>query len=178
MIWRKPNALPQNHNRYEPEFEYMFVFSKGKPKTFDGIRVPCLGAGSEEDWGRRADGEQVGEIGDVYARRARDDAEPRTTKADKLHGNVFEYPVGGNGPGRTWRHPAPFPYALARDHIVTWSREGDAVLDCFCGSGTTLEAARNLNRSFVGIELSERYAKMSAKRVGCEAIDVPSADIS
>jgi site-specific DNA-methyltransferase (adenine-specific) len=51
MIYRKENYTPLTHNRYEQEWEYMFCFSKGKPKTFNPIKVPCKYAG-QKTWGQ------------------------------------------------------------------------------------------------------------------------------
>ena len=45
MIWEKTNPIPLTHNRYEQHFEYMFVFSKGSPKTFNPIKIPCATKG-------------------------------------------------------------------------------------------------------------------------------------
>lgn len=65
-------------------------------------------------------------------------------------------------------HPAPFPLKLAQDHILSWSNQGDTVLDCFMGSGTTGVACKNLNRRFIGIELDEVYYQIAKKRIeGC-----------
>lgn len=62
---------------------------------------------------------------------------------------------------RRWRgstgHPAVFPETLARDHIISWSGEGDTVLDPFMGSGTTGVACVNAGRKFTGIELDQGY---------------------
>jgi len=62
-------------------------------------------------------------------------------------------------------HPAPFPEALANDHIISWSNEGDTVLDPFMGSGTTGVVCANLGRDFIGIELDEEYFKIAEKRI-------------
>ena len=50
MIFEKANPIPQNHNRYEQCFEYMIVFSKGKPSTFNPIKVPTKNAGKVFNW--------------------------------------------------------------------------------------------------------------------------------
>ena len=63
-------------------------------------------------------------------------------------------------------HPAPFPEQLAHDHIISWSNEGDTVLDCFMGSGTTGLAAKNLNRKFIGIEKEVKYYEIACQRCG------------
>ena len=48
---------------------------------------------------------------------------------------------------------------------MTWSNEGDTVLDCFMGSGTTGVACKNLNRNFIGIEKDETYFKIAQDRI-------------
>ena len=63
-------------------------------------------------------------------------------------------------------HPAPFPEALAHDHILSWSNEGDTVLDCFCGSGTTPKMAKLSNRHYIGIETSAEYVSIANQRIG------------
>jgi len=62
-------------------------------------------------------------------------------------------------------HPAPFPEQLAHDHIVSWSNEGNTVLDCFLGSGTTGKMANQLNRKFIGIEISQEYLEIAKGRI-------------
>ena len=64
-----------------------------------------------------------------------------------------------------FQHPAIFPEALARDHIISWSNPGDIVLDPFCGSGTTTKMAKTLSRHFVGFDISEEYVTLAKKRV-------------
>jgi site-specific DNA-methyltransferase (adenine-specific) len=58
-----------------------------------------------------------------------------------------------------------FPEALARDHIRSWSNEGDIVLDPFMGSGTTAKVARALNRHYIGFEISQEYVDLANKRL-------------
>lgn len=52
MIYQKLNYVPLTHARYEQSFEYMFVFSKDKPETFNPIMIPCKGAGKLEKYGQ------------------------------------------------------------------------------------------------------------------------------
>jgi site-specific DNA-methyltransferase (adenine-specific) len=77
--------------------------------------------------------------------------------------NIWSYGVGGVQ--ELGDHPAVFPEALAHDHILSWSNEGDVVLDCFAGSGTTLRAAKMLNRRWIGIEISPEYVAIAQKRI-------------
>jgi len=155
MIFAKRNPIPLTHNRYEQYFEYMFVFSKGKPKVFHPIMIPCETAGS------RTHRRNAGRVEEA-ATRNRD--EVTVTKMMKQKGNIWEYLVGSKK-GETGNHPAPFPEQLANDHIVSWSNEGDTVLDCFMGSGTTGKMAVVNGRNFIGIELDDKYFEIAKRRI-------------
>ena len=155
MIYRKKNPIPQNHNRYEQCFEYMFVLSKGKPKTFNAIRTPTKNVGKSFDWGNRKT-----KMDDNQCRRHRD-SEIIEVNATKIHDNIFEYSIGGGKTG----HPAVFPEQLAEDHIISWSNKEDLVFDPFMGSGTTGKMALLNNRNFIGIELDEEYFNIAKERI-------------
>ena len=130
MIYQKQNYTPLTHNRYEQSFEYMFCFSKGKPKTFNPIRVPCKNAGKLEKYG----GDRRPTFGKNHAMRQYEAV--KETNSDKIAPNIFCYSCGASKTG----HPAPFPEQLATDQILTWSNEGDLVYDPFMGSGTVAKA--------------------------------------
>lgn len=68
-------------------------------------------------------------------------------------------------PERKNKHPAPFPALLAEICILATTDSGDIVLDPFAGSGTTLIAAANLQRSFIGFDLSNKYQQMFYDRL-------------
>jgi len=154
MIYQKNSYMPLTHNRYEQAFEYMFVFSKGRPVTWNAIKVPCKTAGSK----RTRKGSKAKEL--TYSERKRD--EITTVKSDKQASNIFTYDVGKNEKSK---HNAPFPLQLAIDHIISWSNEGDVILDPFMGSGTTGFACKNLNRSFIGIEMDDEYFEIAKERI-------------
>lgn len=83
--------------------------------------------------------------------------------------NIWEYGVGNNKTTKdkfAYKHPAMFPEKLAKDHIKSWSNEGDIVLDPFIGSGTTAKMAELLNRKWIGFEISQKYVNIAYKRVG------------
>lgn len=152
MIWFKPNGFNFGSNYcYKQSFEYMFVFSKGKPKTINFIKdIPSKMVGKE--------------IGSV--RKHADgtiDKDPRTyiQQEFKKRNNVWFI----NRPVENYGHPAVFPKQLAQDHILSWSNEEDTVLDCFMGSGTTGVACKELNRNFIGIELDETYFEIAKNRI-------------
>lgn len=150
MIYKKTGMSKASVNRYHQIFEYMFIFSKdGAPKTFNPIKdrknkyVGLLG-------GNAVGGRSLrGEFG--------------------MRFNIWEYANGKNHTAK-WNdealeHPAPFPEALAQDHILSWSNEGDTVLDCFTGSGTTLKMAKILKRHYIGIEKVSKYAGIAERRL-------------
>ena len=152
MIYKKKNPIPLTHRRYEQSFEFMFVFSLGSPATFNALRDPVLKSGR----------------GGTF--RQRDDSlRPRNTSrvnATKIRGNVWEYTVGSKATTvDKINHPAAFPEALARDHIISWSNAGDLVVDIFNGSGTTTKIAKSLGRRFVGIDVVERYCQEAMERL-------------
>jgi len=155
MIFRKVNPIPQNHNRYEQCFEYMFVFSKGKPKTFNPLLVETKHGGKVFDWGDRKT------VLDVNQARRHRESDERVVKRYKRRCNIFEYSVGGGNTG----HPAVFPEQLAEDHILSWSNPGDIVLDPMCGSGTTCVMALKNHRHYIGIDIAEEYVELARRRV-------------
>ena len=157
MIYAKNNPVPLTHNRYEQQFEYMFVLSKGRPKTFNGLMRVNKYAGRAESGTFRHDGE-------VLTNRNTSGK----TRKQSLRRNIWYYSVGKNSSTRdeiAHKHPAIFPEQLAQDHIISWSNEGDLVLDPFMGSGTTAKMAKLNNRNYIGFELSEEYCKIANERI-------------
>ena len=155
MIYNKENYTPLTHNRYEQCFEYMFVFSKGRPKTFNPIKVDCKLGGKIEKFRKT-------KTDDRQAIRPRNDGEYFVINDKKIHPNIFTYKCGQSKSG----HPAAFPDELARDMVLSFSNEGDTVLDPFMGSGTVGKFAIGLKRDFIGIEIVERYFEISKDRIG------------
>lgn len=161
MIYKKKTISFPNTNRYYQAFEYMFVFSKGRPKTVNLIRDKrnlCFGdAVSGTD--RKKDG--------TFEERRKGKIIPKLG----VRFNVWEYPTGRGNSARdeiAFQHPAVFPEQLAADHIVSWSNPGDIVLDPMCGSGTTCKMALKLGRRFIGIDIAEEYCEIARKRVEAE----------
>ena len=155
MIYKKVNPIPLNHNRYEQCFEYMFIFSKLKIKTFNPLLEQCKTTGVYRN--RRNSGR-------VKESAVRNRDELIITKETKYKNNIWEYVVGGKKEERM-NHPAVFPEQLAQDHILSWSNEGDLILDPFMGSGTTAKMAKLNNRNFIGFEISQEYCDFANKRI-------------
>ena len=144
MIYEKLNPIPLTHNRYEQYFEYMFVFSKNKPKTFNPIKVNVKNPNKPYKWKSKEKGSSK-----------RDRSEITYSKNSKIKSNIWIYALDGNREPKN--HPAPFPEQLAHDHIISWSNPGDIVFDPMCGSGTTCKMAWLNKRKFIGIDMSEEY---------------------
>jgi site-specific DNA-methyltransferase (adenine-specific) len=150
MIWRKPNPMPYiKKDTYTPSFEFMFVFVRGKPKTYNLILEKCKYAG------------RVIKTHTTNPESIRKPNQTKPTKDTKIKSNVWDYVVAGTNYG----HPAIFPEKLAEDHILSWSNEGDTILDPMAGSGTTLKMAKKNNRNYIGIEISHEYCDIINKRL-------------
>jgi len=155
MIYRKSNPMPVKHNRYLPCFEYMFVFSKGIPKTINLIEEDTLATGKEKYTGTQQENGKFTAYG-------------KNRNLKRIKYNVWDIKVGSNQTTKdkiAFQHPAIFPEQLAKDHILSWSNEGDTILDPFLGSGTTLLVAQELGRKGIGIEISEEYCEIARKRI-------------
>jgi len=139
---------------YWQAFEYMFVLSRGRPKAVNRIKdKPNSKAGTvNRSVAPKSimNGSRIVRAGVEIGRYG-------------YRTNVWEiHPTNGND--RT-DHPAPFPEALARDHIRTWSAEGDTVFDPMMGSGTTGKKAIELGRRFIGCEIDPDYFAIAEKRI-------------
>jgi site-specific DNA-methyltransferase (adenine-specific) len=159
IIYEKLGSGPPHPNRYFNTFEYMFVLSKGKPKTVNLLRD------KENKWAG------FSTYGNV-TRREKDGT--LTSKGKKViqpmgvRTNIWKY---ANGKGFStkdsiaYEHPAIFPEKLAADHIRSWSNEGDLILDPFAGSGTTAKMAQELGRDWIMIDAVQEYCDLIQKRL-------------
>ena len=159
MIFEKnTSSFParSTSKRYTQIFEYMFVFCKGKIKTGNLIcDKPNKWAG-HTNWGQQTQRGKDGKLKKSKDIKPVPDFSPRN--------NIWRYVVGkgfNSKDEESHKHPAIFPEQLAIDHILSWSNEGDIVLDPFLGSGTTAKIAKKLNRTYVGIEMSEEYCQLA-----------------
>jgi len=159
MIYHKNGAPFPETGRYSQVFEYMFVFSKGQPKTINLLKdKPNRWAGHSN-------------FGDPSKR----EKEGTLKKVDKFvvaeFGTRYNVWYINNGKGFSskddiaFQHPAIFPESLAEDHILSWSKPGDIVFDPMCGSGTTLKMAKMNGRKYIGIDINEEYVELSKKRI-------------
>lgn len=151
MIYEKAQACFGSTLCYLQAFEYMFIFSKGKPKTINFLRDRKNQRSGVESMGTRGLTEDGKKSGRHY----------KELKEYGKRKNIWIYGVGG---GKI-DHPAVFPKQLAKDHILSWSNERDIVLDPFMGSGTTAVACIETNRNFIGFEIAREYCEIAEKRI-------------
>jgi len=162
MIYQKSNYMPLTHNRYEQEFEYMFILAKGKPNTFNPILKRNTYAGNHNSGTFRQTG---GKLMPSHKKGA--------IKEFGYVGNVWRFLVGAGKNTEdkiAHQHPATFPDKLPSDHIKSWSNENDLIYDPFMGSGTTAKMAKLLNRNYIGSEISEEYCEIIKKRLAQQTL--------
>ena len=158
MIYYKkctPPCLPDIKKcRYNPTFEYMFIFCKGTKNTFNPLHVKCIGANKMNNHSctREKNGNLTKEKSFI-------------TRENKIKNNVWEILSNDNTDNREngSMHPAVFPKQLVIDHIKTWSNEEDLIFDPFAGSGTVAKVAKLMNRNFIGSEISKTYYDLANK---------------
>lgn len=139
----------------------MFIVTKGQPEIYNLI----------EDRRNIYSGDKVARArqirtvdGNMIANSAFRVDPYRTVKEVGVRLNVWNIPVSSST-DEMLGHPGTFPETLARDHILSWSNENDLVFDPFMGSGTTAKAAHQLNRRWIGSEISAEYVALAEKRL-------------
>lgn len=160
MIWNKNCCTFPETVRYYPCFEYMFILSKGKPKSVHLIDDKINVAKNTKVHGksRQIDGSLTYMSGFLNNRKI---------KENGVRFNVWNLSNCNSNTERT-SHPAQFPIHLASDHIISWSDENDLVFDPFMGSGTTGIASLKNNRKFIGCEINSNYFEIARKRIDNE----------
>ena len=158
MIYQKKSCYahdPRNM-RYKAIFEYMFILSKCKPKTYNEIKdvknkhagkILKGTAGRDKKGNKRKLKDIV--ISDFQARS-----------------NIWMLSTDHKS-----NHPAIFPEKLANDHIISWSNENDLVYDPFAGSGTTLKMAKLNKRNYIGSEVAKEYIPIINQRISPAATE-------
>lgn len=158
MIYlKKPRGACGNNQSYWQTFEYMFVFSKGKPKTIHLLhdRENKDIRNGDKGTKRLHNGALLNLHRKGYGKFGR-----RT--------NVWEYNVGKGHSSHdeiAYQHPAIFPEKLVQDHIISWSKEGDVIYDPFMGSGTTAKICLLNARHYIGSEINKEYIELSKNRL-------------
>lgn len=154
MIWEKDTFSFPDAKRYAQAFEYMFVFSKGIPKTVHKLRD------RKNKWANSVvHGTSRGKDGTTF-RKSNDKKSTVSDVGERF--NVWQLPGEKQN---TFDHPAVYPLRLCKDHIFSWSDEGDLILDPFMGSGTTGVACKLMHRRFIGFELNPDFYSTAENRI-------------
>ena len=168
MIWHKPNPFGRRRGkRYHVAYEPMYIFTKGEPDTFNPIMRKCKNGGRHYKAVYRS-----------MCYEGRVEYKEGVINYETPDYNVWSIQQSRNREtfitkdGREIKHPAVFPKELALRNIMTWTNEGDIVLDPFMGSGTTGIAAVELGRKFIGCELSEDYFDMASARIEARMLEL------
>jgi len=162
MVYQKNSYPFPPANRYYQQAEFMFVFSSGPPKIFNGIKQKTKWQKSQAEISttRNKDG-------------STENMKYTKGKEDRLLDNIWALDTGfmrTTHDAVAFEHPAIFPDALASKHIATWSNPGDLVLDPFSGSGTTCKAAKMLERQFLGLEVNPDYCAIAEQRIAQDVL--------
>ncbi len=160
MIYRKMNPMPNAGTRYQQMYEYMFLFSKGKPKTTNIALRPRSNQCNDKrtyrnkKFSRDKDGEF--NKNEYFVKEMVPDY------------NIWDFFVGGGNTSKdkvAFKHPAIFPESLVQRHIESWTNEGDLIYDPFMGSGTTSKMSILCKRNYIGSELSHEYCEIEKERL-------------
>ncbi len=163
MIYEKDGCPFPSKVRYANIFEYMFILSKGTPKTFNPIKIPTKWAGQNK--------------GSTY-RQKQGETVQKDVKINELKiiDNIWKIPGGymkGSKEPVAFEHPATFPEKLAYNHISSWSNLDDIIIDPMSGSGTVAKMAKMLGRNYIGIDISEDYCQIARDRLRAVETGVP-----
>lgn len=160
MIYRKLNPPPNSGTRYQQMFEYMFVFSKGKPTTTNiALRDRSNKCNDKRTYRRKKfsrNQDGVFNENDYFIKERVPDF------------NIWDFYVGGGNSTSdkvAFKHPAIFPEQLVKKHLESWSNENDLIYDPFMGSGTTSKMCILTNRRYIGSELSSEYCEIEKERL-------------
>ena len=162
VIYRKYGAEGAWWNkRFRVDHEYVPIFLKGeRPRYFDKepLKIPSKHGGKTLTGGgtRLTNGIRI-------ATRA------IKINPTKCRGTVWEYLTAGDGSRLKHQHPATFPDKLPVDFIQCFCPKDGVVLDPFIGSGTTAIAAIDLDRNYIGIDISKEYCDLAQKRIDQDA---------
>ena len=185
IIWAKRNGMPESvTDRFSKKHEYIFFMTK-KPKYYfdlDAIREKQKDS-SLKRYEYDFTGQEAGKNVNFKGSRMRDKSKEDSAKAFITpigKGARPEWHPNGKNPGDVsdfWdittkgnseKHYAAFNFKLIEKPIVAGSPEGGVILDPFCGKGTTLVRALQLNRQVIGIDGSKEYCKIAERDINKE----------
>ncbi len=144
-------------HRFRVDHEYMPIFIKGERPAFfnkEPLKIPSIHGGKvmTGSGNRRTDGKTTKTI-------------TRPINAMKCRGTIWDYLNAGDKNPLKRKHPAVFPDKIPHDFIQCFCPPGGIVLDPFVGSGSTAVSAKQLNRNYIGIDISKEYCQLAEERL-------------
>ena len=171
VIWSKPNPMPESvTDRCTKAHEYLFLLSKSQKYFYNAEVIKEDSTKHPADW--NGDGTQKRKS------HIRGEFKGKNTEAGK---EAFRKISDKRNRRSVWTIPTqPFPEAhfavmpekLVEPCVLAGSREGDIVLDPFCGAGTVPYVAKEFQRQYIGIELNNEYIKIAEKRLAQKTLDL------
>ena len=156
------NRVGTVRNRWQDTWDFVFIFSEGKPTTFNAIKDRAnIAAGKNNTHTKATYGGR-----DKQAQRGDNKKNYVIPPYGKRTG-IWHYGIGGPERRRERFHPSPMPMRLVKDLIRAYSNPGDLVLDPFSGSATTAYAAQLLGRRAIGVEIHRPYIDVAIERRLC-----------
>ena len=139
IIWFKPNGAPNLTGRNFAESHETIIWASKSKKSKHTFNYEAMKVYDDSGDKLKSEGKQMRDVWSI----------PTTPMREKEHG----------------KHPTQKPLELLERLVLACSKEGDLVLDPFCGSGTTGVASVKHKRNFVGIEMDSGYCKLASKRI-------------
>jgi DNA modification methylase len=155
LIWDRAVGYNERYDSFTPCYEMILVLRKTKEGQAyfnkDAVRTSY-------------DDETIKQY--LKDKRYKDPEARRThLEKGKYATNILRVPSLKGSSKEKVGHPSQKPIKLIEMLIIAASRESDKILDPFLGSGTTAVVCRNLNRSFVGIEIETKYVEIAKNRL-------------
>jgi len=139
IIWFKPNGAPNLTGRNFAESHETIIWASKSKKSKHTFNYEAMKVYDDSGDKLKSEGKQMRDVWSI----------PTTPMREKGHG----------------KHPTQKPLELLERLVLACTKEGDLVLDPFCGSGTTGVASVMHNRKFVGIEKESAYTKLAISRI-------------
>lgn len=158
MIWNKTSATNVGafKIRYGSIFDFMFILTKGTIKTFNPIQDK-----KNKGFGDKMHGTIRQKDGTTISKWVAD--KNRSIREYGIRYNIWNIPGENSSIERC--HPAQFTKQLANDHIISWSNKNDLIYDPFMGGGTTAVCCKQLDRKWIGSEISKEYYNIIERRL-------------
>lgn len=167
IIWSKPNPMPESvTDRCTKSHEYIFLLTKSARYFYDAAAIAEPATGHNPGTMGVHNGNKFADIPGLGIRHGKDGSTLHTLAFERNKRSVWTVATQPYADA----HFATFPGKLIEPCILAGSREGDTVLDCFGGSGTTGEVATRLGRNAILIELNPSYRPLIERRTAQQGL--------